>query len=411
MCLGLLTSLLLSGAAATGSSPLLHGAQRERVLVVPLFDDEGPALGPLYQQLEAEHVAVASAQERSGVDLPLTPELHRSGSLDDARSSFVEARRALMALQVSEAEALLQQTRERLLRVERPTDHRELFADLLLTRAELLLARGDDGEAQRELRLLARLEPHRTTLNAGLYAPTLVSHYDAARRKNLESQRGRLRLSRAGTAPIPSLLLDGAVVDTLLSDADTVVELPVDAGPHLISLLAPGRVPRHLIVEVNAERELALTLETTLVRQGADEERQAARARYRETPAHTEALQTLLSLADADTALLLTSSGATLWRPAAELDGLPAYDVDDPGALARAVANALLHEERAALADAQGGANEEHWGWWWTAAAVGGVALLGGASIAGALWLGSTGETPVDAPPRPLVITGFGAGR
>lgn len=409
MFLGLLTSLLLCGAAAAGSSPMPQ-AQQERVLVVPLFDDESPSLTPLYRQLEAEHVAVAATQERSGVDLPLTPELHRPGSLDDARSSFVEARRALMALQVSEAEASLQETRERLLRLERPTDHRELFAELLLARAELLLARGDDGEAERELRLLARLEPHRRSLNAGLYAPSLVSHYEAARHKNLEAQRGRLRLSRDSTAFAPSLLLDGVVVDTPFGETDTVVELPVDAGPHLVSLLAPGRVPKHLIVEVHAARELALTLETTLVRRGADEARQAALAHYRETPTDTEALQTLLSLVDADTALLLTSSGAKLWRPAAELAGLPAYDVDDPGVLARAVAVALLQDERATQADVENSASDEPWGGWAAAAAIGGVVLLGGASLVGALWLGSASETPVDPPPRPVVITGFGAG-
>lgn len=389
----------------------MHGAQGGRVLVVPLFDDEGPALGVLYGQLEAEHVAVASPQERSGVDLPLTPQVHRPGSLDDARSSFVEARRAQMALQVREAEVSLQETRERLLRLERPTDHLELFADVLLARAELLLARGDDGEAERELRLLARIDPRRIALNEGLYAPALVSHFEAARLKNLEAKKGRLRFSHIDSASLPTVLLDGVVADVSFVDKDTVVELAVAAGPHLVSVLAKGRVPRHLIIEVNTERELALTLDTRLVRLGGDEARQTVLGRYRGTPNDTEALRTLLTLADADVALLLTSSGAQLWRPTGALAALPVYEVDPPDALARAVAAALMREERATLVDAEGGTNDVHRGWWAAAAAVGAIALLGGASVVGALWLGAAAEPPIDPPPRPVVVTGFGARR
>ncbi|MGA1354840.1 MAG: hypothetical protein ACO32I_08730, partial [Candidatus Limnocylindrus sp.] len=270
----LLTTLLLCGAAQTASSPS-DGRGRERVLVVPL-DESARDLAPLYDLLEEERVGVVTPLERSGVDLPLSPHLHRTKNLDDVRSSFLEARRALMSLEVNAAEVALHETRTRLLQLARPTDHLELFADVLLARAELLLARGDDSDADRELRLLARLDPQRTTLHPGLHAPALVAHYEAARRKNIGEERGRLRLARAASARWPEVWLDGAVADVRLDNDDNFVELSVGTGPHLVSLLAPGCVPKHFIVEVNAARELALTLDTSLVPLGADEARLAA---------------------------------------------------------------------------------------------------------------------------------------
>ncbi len=391
-----------------------------RFLIVPATGSEPARVEALYTALVVAGASVVDRAARAGVDLPLAPALYSDAALDEPRAALLAARASLRALALDDVDASLEQAWRAALRLSNPSEHTDLLADILLLRAELALARDRVGAAERDLRLLARLEERRLSLHPGLFPPKLVAAYASARADNASAAPAYLSVhADAGEAPL-SVLLDGRA----LAAQDARAGLDVKAGPHLVTLLAPGRVSRSFLFEASAAEPL--TLEAQLFAPHADEARRAAITSLRAGPGDDAALVRLLETTGAS-ALLWLRDEATESRPLTFTRergrvALPAADGEaEPLARARAALVAAAPPV-AALAErpptsraepAPAAADADDLGalsWILGGGALVVVVVAVGAGVGALAFALQPGEE-IPPPPVPVVGTGLGGGR
>lgn len=389
----------LSAAAQGGDAP---DSGPLRVLVVPLAEQREGRLEELYAGLEAAGGRAVEADARAGVDLPVAPLRFSLARADDARAQLIAARAALRRLEVEAVDAALDGALDLLLSLEAPEDHKDLFADVLLLRAEMALARGDTERARRDLRLLARLDPERADLHPGVHPPALVQAYAGAREDNQAAPLGALAvLPRAPPGLVAEALLDG-------------VPLPLGntrpkGGPHLVTLRAPGCVPFSRVVDIDPGQPLLL--DPFLSPLAADTARHERVARLRAGSASEDDLVTLLEITGASGLVLLSGDEVRTFSPSSGSHALP--DSPDAIALGRAALEAL-RQPRAppALPPAPEPPAPPSTTLDPALLAVGaGIALGVTAAAAGAATWYFWPAEPVTPPPRPVVISCCTTGR
>lgn len=328
----LLFALVTTPAVARVSEGAASREGPPRFVVVPMDEAEPAHVEATYTALEAAGATVVGRAARSGIDLPLSPALHREATLDEPRAALLAARAALRELALEAVDEHLEEALASALRLPNPAEHRDLLADVLLLRAELALARGGGDRAHADLRLLARVDERRDALHPGLFPPNVVAAYAAARAANEDATPGYLTLGGAAADPTLVLLVDGRPVPVDEARAG----LALRAGPHLVTVRAEGRVSRSVVVDVTSAE--ALAVDARLFAPGADAARAEALSRLRALPDDDAALAQLLEGSDASAALVLARDEVFVFTPARGRVSLD--DASDALALARAAIEA-----------------------------------------------------------------------
>lgn len=390
---------------------------RPRVLVVSLA--EGDDVDGLYGALEALGEVPVEAEDRMGVDRPAPPDAFRATAPDDVRAELLAARSAFGAFELEAAELALARAEAGLLRLSAPEVQKDLFAEVLLFRAELALARRDDEEAQAVLRRLARLDDARTELHPGLYPPPLVEAFAKARAANQADPAAAVVVVLPRPPGPAEVYLDGERVEA-------ATPLRTLAGPHLVSVRAPERLTFSAWLDLPPRD--TLVLEPLLAVPGAASERAAALQTLRQAPGDPAALARLAELTGASW-VVTRGEQTTVWTE--QTGNLLVPLGISPGALEWAGAiRAAVQTEEARLAAppvkdpgvtpgpsvATGPeAEEEGIGWLGPAMVVGagGVAaalVVGGLTAVGLSYLGYVSYPPTapDEPPRAILVRGGG---
>lgn len=413
----LLLALLGLGVLVAGPVRAQKG-EGPYVLLVPMHEVAPERLEELYASVEVAGARAVGPDERAGVDRPLSPSRFRPTRPDDVKASLLEARAALRRLELAAVDAALRAAEEALLTLATPDAHRDLFAELLLFRAEIALAQGRAAEALADLSLLARLDPERETLHPGLYPPRVVEAFARARAEAEAAPAGLLVIApRALPEGAGEVLVDGRPV--ALEEAAAGIR--VAAGRHLVTVRASERVTRSIVVEVEAGKPLRLA--PFLPPPGADEQRAQLLPRLVGEAPPEEALAALCALSAADAVVLLEEGRARIFVPGRGLSVLDAASGDAPLAFGRAVKDALKAPAPRPLSPSTGAlvvepspappaaeAEGDPLAWGIIAGTVAAGALLAmatGATLAWHLWPAEK----VGRPARPVVISCCTTGR
>ncbi len=230
------------------------------------------------------------------------------------------------------------------MRLERPEDALDTLADALVLRASIALQAGLEDEAREALVLLSRLEPERVALHPGLYAPSLVEAYAAARSDEQARPAGALVVRpRVAGFTTPELLVDGR-------PASVGAALPLRLGAHLVTVrthadrAAPsedGALPFSQIVDVG---DAPIALEPFLAPADAAERRATLVAQAGDAAgdvARANALSALASLCAARAVLFVDDKVASLWVPGKTIEALRVPATSDGDLVGRATLAAL----------------------------------------------------------------------
>lgn len=384
--------------AAPAPAPRAAGdAEALRILVVA----PGAAADrteELYAGLRAAGLLAVELDERAGVDRP-APAVTTAGTRDEVRARVTEARARFRDLDFDGATSSLDEAFDELLRLDRPEDSLADVADALLLRAHIALQREDVGRAKDALTLLARLEPERESLNAGLYPPSLVDAYAAARAEVPQAPTSTLivRPRVAGFAPA-EIVVDGRPA------SGAALGVALGEGDHLVTARSAGAVTFSRLVRV--EPGAPVVLEPFLAPAGAVERRAALveqAATAGDDVARAPLLAELASSCAARAVLWVDATHAALFVPGRGVDALQVAPTA-PG----------LDVGRAALAALQAPARRDAGlppvdepSWITAAAWAGGSAaalVVVGGAIAAAVWA-LLPASPPDPPPRPVPVS------
>jgi hypothetical protein len=326
-----LVSLLLFAAAQPAPAA---GEAAARVVVVPLSELDPQRVDALYAGLEAAGVRTVARAARAGVDLEAEASGFRHARAQEPREALLRAKAAMRSLALEEVDAALAEGLQLALRTERPLDHKDLLADLLLLRAEVALARTRAEDAGRDLALLSRVDPSLEALHPGLHPPALVEAYATARQAAASAEPGLLVVLPDTSLDDARVLVDGAEVELTGGRAGRSVA----AGPHLVTVTARERISSSQIVQVDPTAPVLL--EVFLPLPGADDARRDALASVRADKHDARALAALCELTGASAALLVAEDLA-VWSPSTSVVALAAPANDDALAIGRATAQAL----------------------------------------------------------------------
>lgn len=286
MTLGSLAFWVAAAAVSAGAARAVRPADGDaRILVVP---SDAARAEELYAGLRAAGLLPVGVEERAGVDLPALEE-SEPGTRDGARAKLQEARALLRELDAAGARAAVDAAVDEVIRLDQPQDAVELLVDALLVRATLALIEGRVDDVRADLLLTSRLEPARTELHPGLYPPSLVEAYAAARAVDAE-ERARatlvVRPRAAGFAPT-----------RVLVDARAWDGAPLAPGPHLLVVQGDGVVPRSEVRDLDAAAPTLL--EPFLAPAGAGAARAALVTAARAARTDAEVAAALAALGDA----------------------------------------------------------------------------------------------------------------
>jgi hypothetical protein len=368
---------------------LLVAAEPARVLVVPADEASAARVDEVYAGLRAAGLQVVDYEERAGVDLPAGPPA-RLGARDDARDLLQEARARFRELDLPAARTAVDAAVDELLRIERPSEALDLLSEALLLRAHVITSAG--GDADSDLVLLARLDPARTGLHPGLYPPSLVDAYAAARAHAGSGATGiidvRARVARFAT---PIVEIDG------VAQPPIVGALQVLRGPHLLVVRAERVLPYARIIDVGDDPVVV----SPFLEGGDASSRRVAlvdAARVAADPVvRAAALADLGALCAARSVVFLAEPPALLHAGA-----LRPLDVP-PGASGAEVGAAVLAALQVPVRGNRAAPVEEPLSLAVLGALAGGVVLLGGAAVL-VTW-SLLPPTPPPKPPRPVVIS------
>lgn len=352
----------------------------------------------IYDGLRAAGLLVVGLDERAGVD-QAGPEPLAEGSLDEARAALATARVAFRELDLDRARDDVRRARDELLRLERPDMARELLIDVLILDAWIALQRDDSDDVRMALALVARLEPTRASLHAGLYPPSLVEAYAAARAW-AESQApvSLIVEPRVAGFAVPEIFVDGRP----LAGSE-----PPRAGPHIVTVRALGAAAFTRLVSTTSGQTLVLepflaprdaaSLRTALL--GAA----ATASTTGDAAALGAALEQMAQLCAARAVVFLGAERTLLWAPTRALEELKVTPDAPGGVLGQFTLAALQAPARVAV----GLAPKRDDGDAMTTlllmvGGTGGLALVA-AAIGTALWALAPPSPPAP-PPRPVVV-------
>lgn len=284
----------------------------------------------LYSGLRAAGLQPVELDERAGVDREASAP-PRAGVRDEARAHLQEAKARFRELDIDGTRTALDAAVDEVLRLSHPEDALEILIDALLLRASLALQAELVDEARAALVLLSRIEPARTELHPGLYAPSLVEAYAAARSDGLARDEGALVVRpRVANFVTPELLVDGR-------PAPVGAPLALRAGPHLVTVRAGDEaLPFSQIVEVGPT---PLALAPFLAPADAAEKRSALVEKAREAPTleqRAAALAALAPLCAARAVLYVDKAAASLWVPGKPIEALRVAPTSDGALIGRA---------------------------------------------------------------------------
>jgi hypothetical protein len=371
--------------------------------------------------LRARGFVPVAADVRGGVDGAVVDVAR--GARERVRALLGESRARARTLDLDAAAAAVASALEEALRLERPEDQRELLADVLLHDATLRLAQQkQDPLAANALRLAARLEPERTTLDPALHPPSLVAAFSAARDDHAAARSVLVVVAPRVAGVDDSRTVDVVVDGEVVAVADQLLSLPL--GPHLVTLRAPGCRAWSRVVDITAD---APALSPTLQPPHASATRAAAVTELRSATSdagRAAALSRLAAASGADV-VVVVDRPTRAWRADVGVRAVDG-DVTDVAAFAGAVDRALRAASPPASTAASAGASTSASTAASTstsaqprsvvsageeqpppltgvvaAAVVGGVVVAGVAVAAIVLWPG----TVPAAPPRPVVVT------
>ena len=344
---------LVSFLIATQPAPVLGEVGPDRVLVVTSREVPEETVGAIYAGLSAAGVAIVGPDERRGVYGAVVTAAQ--ANLDTVKAANLDARSKWRALDFDGAEVSLAKAEQAFFRLPSPKDGFERYAETLLLRAEIALARQDAGLAATELRLLARLDPARIELHPGLYAPALVDAYAAARQANAEAVPGYLTLTpRTERGAEVSASLDQEPIPGVFTGLTS--SLRPKEGPHVIVVQAPGRRAFASRIDINAQSPLLLA--PFLPSPFAERERSELVKRVRNND--EDALLPLAQRTGATAIVLVGLSAtagaptdrATLWM--GDAGRVDVGDAADPVRLGIAVRNALDAAQASEIDEAEG---------------------------------------------------------
>ncbi len=354
----------------------------------------------LYRGLRGAGLLPVELDERSGVDLPVTTPLART-SRDDARARLQDSRIKMRELDTAGALRDANAAVDTLLRLEHPQDARDLWIDVLLFRAGLLLTDGNPAAASADLVLVSRLDKKRTELHPGLYAPSVVAAYATARALGEAGPPARLivRPRAANFAPT-SVIVDG---DAVQQSADQTTSADaLLAGPHLVTARAEGVQHHTQIVDLNATTPTLLTPFLGAPEAAQRRAQLVLQLRAQATP-QPQTLETLAALCAARTLLVETEAGTYVYTRKTGVRAIrPEVDADmrDANVVGRAALTALTRPVDPATEDGTLPT------WFWASGALGvGVLILGSVAVGASLI--ATIPPPAEttkAPPRPVVV-------
>lgn len=404
-------------SAPSAAQPAANGP--ERWLVVPLDPKTVERLPQIYSSLEVLGAKTVDGAERLGTDERLNTKAQQPARVDDVRAALLEAKAALRKLDILLVEKSLQDALTRFLHLATPDAERDLLGDILLMRAELLLATNRSAEAEEELRLLARIDAERAALHPGLHGPALVQAFADARVKNQNAELGTLVL-------LPRTVRDEEIRITVDGASISVGTFPLPAGPHLVTASLSVAPTRSWIVRIEADRPTLL--DPFLAPSGAAEERERLLRQLQSdyaarSPgawhAREDVMRELARWTGAHVVVALGEQELWVMRAhAGMVQGPFAIKNNEPMACAGAALSGVTAtanvreaprvsigtstnedlETRRAIMEKEAGAN---WMWWTVGTASLSIVFIGGALLAYGFWPAAD----IPRPPQPIVVT------
>ena len=305
-CIGLMIFLVATTVFAEVSGQPLGNSVKPKVqglryAIVPLVPQTSGRVDSLYTALRAEGMLVIGPKERMGVDQKGSDLFLRSARVDDVRALLQKSQNAMRAFELESANNALLQAREALFRLARPSDHKSLIADVILSRSTLLLTENKNAEAQKELILLSRLDPELDALHPGLHPPDLVKAYTEAR-----------DLARQGQKALLTFTTNPADARVLLDGEPALANQPIEVlpGPHVLTLLADGRWPNNQVLDLQEGEVQNVYLFAPP--KDAVEERAKKIIAFSQDRQASDA-QVLASLVGADVLVFLSPDATMLW--------------------------------------------------------------------------------------------------
>ena len=333
--------LAATGGSAQPQTSRAADADGLRILVVaPAASDS--RVEELYSGLRAVGLSAVELDERAGVDRAGAP-AQELGDREQARAYLQQAKVCFRELDLLGMRSANEAVVSEVLRLQRPEESLETLADSLLLQASAALQAGGEGEARAALVLLARLQPSLKQLNPGLYPPSLVQAYAAARIDEESRPSGTLLVHpRVAGFHVAEILIDGVATVTSSTTQPSSAPLPaLRQGPHLVTVRAAAAVPFSRIIEVGSE---PFVLEPFLGPSQAAALRAALVQQVRAAlvdDVRAQALDEVASLSAARAVLYLDAGRAQLLVLGRPLVTLRAAATADGAALGRAALAAL----------------------------------------------------------------------
>ena len=275
-----------------------NGLVGTRVVVVGSADSAGD-VEVVGAALRARGLVLLGDDERRGLD---GDDDDGVGDRESARTHLMAARAAWRQLEVERASAEARLAIDEALRIARPDEHLDLLADALVFAAALRLNDDtDDVDGRRLLRLAARLEPARETLDPALHPPSRVLAWQRARDDNAAADVAVVVVS-------PRVVGDPVEVEVVVDGVVAVPEgglLQLRRGPHLLTVRGAGASSRSRIVDVEGD---GLVIDDVVQRDDNLRARTALMARVR--AGDSSALPALLAAASTDVIVALDVDGA-----------------------------------------------------------------------------------------------------
>jgi hypothetical protein len=240
----------LTGLAAAAGAEAFAATPGRVAFVNAASDGAGAAaaIAAAWSRLDAAG-AVARIDEPARALLEagaVAPEVLARRGVEHARSLLGDARKSPDA---AAGLALVGEAEAELLAVATRPDVVVALADVAITLGEASVDRGDESAAAERFLLAVRLVPGRTTLDPGLYRPSIVKRYVKAvklhAKKTPKARRARLDVTTE--PPGAEVWIDGrsAGVTPLALDE-------IDVGDHYITLTIDGRAARGARVALSA---------------------------------------------------------------------------------------------------------------------------------------------------------------
>ena len=396
--------LALLVGAAPGPAPLVPTPLLgQRVVVIAHDDEHSLAADVVEAALRARGLRILDDNERGG--LGGRGRRVVAGDRQQARARLLQAHAAWRQLDLPAADEAITLALDEAVRLDRPEEHVDLLVDALVFQVTVRLARGAAADDVMDgMRLAARLEPDRQTLDQALHPPSVAQLWTDARASNAAAPLAVtfIRPRVLGSDASVEVRIDG----TIDGAGDGLLRLTT--GPHLLSLRAPGCRTTSRIISVGADMPAA---DDVLQSDSDFDARTALVLRLRD--GDSTALPPLLMQVGVDVAVVINTDATqalVMRRGEAVKDvALTVAEANSPDApmlLTDAIFKALTPPAPPGAPSLPPPTPLDDDMAWATVGTAAGVALAG-VAIGVAVWTFLPGTEPTP-PPRPIVVIGIG---